>query len=377
MYTVRIAPDQTSDMTKAMASSSGSANALPLFTYTVESNRDNNSYSGVIVGRDPFANGGHGQASVDTPVIPLVIITYTVGTAVDSKGIITTKAGKTVFDPSVENKTCLSAPNDVPLKLVAQSPIFQSAHFNFGGTEVGYTQYIDAIQRSSFWNVIDKSSYHIRLVPRLLGPVVIFIPSNKGLALATTALGPHPFCAPLGIINLDTLDSIITKQVLPALSVQGVNPSTFPIFLLANVVTSSGAPTDFSGCCFLGYHGTYGFPIQTYTASDFDSTGLFPRIRDTAILSLEVGEWANDPFGTNPTPPWRHTGKVRTCQSNLEVGDPFSGNNAPPIFMPNGFTYHLQELAFFSWFFQTPSIGIHGWFSNNDTFVNDAGPPCQ
>jgi hypothetical protein len=45
--------------------------------------------------------------------------------------------------------------------------------------------------------------------------------------------------------------------------------------------------------------------------------------------------------------------------------------------MPNGFTYHLQELAFFSWFYGAPSIGIHGWYSNNDTFTGDAGPPCQ
>jgi hypothetical protein len=34
-------------------------------------------------------------------------------------------------------------------------------------------------------------------------------------------------------------------------------------------------------------------------------------------------------------------------------------------------------MAFFSWFFKTPSIGIHGWFSNNGTFLTDAGPPCQ
>jgi hypothetical protein len=44
--------------------------------------------------------------------------------------------------------------------------------------------------------------------------------------------------------------------------------------------------------------------------------------------------------------------------------------------MPNGYTYHLQELAFFSWFFGAPSIGIHGWFSNNGTFLTDAGPVC-
>jgi hypothetical protein len=94
-------------------------------------------------------------------------------------------------------------------------------------------------------------------------------------------------------------------------------------------------------------------------------------------MSHEVGEWVNDPYGNNPTPAWGHTGQVPGCQNNLEVGDPLSGTDAPRIFGSNGFTYHLQELAFFSWFFQTPSIGIHGWFSNNGTFLTDAGPPCH
>jgi hypothetical protein len=48
-----------------------------------------------------------------------------------------------------------------------------------------------------------------------------------------------------------------------------------------------------------------------------------------------------------------------------------------PITMPNGFTYHWQELAFFSWFFGAPSIGVNGWFSDNGTFMTDAGPPCH
>jgi hypothetical protein len=45
--------------------------------------------------------------------------------------------------------------------------------------------------------------------------------------------------------------------------------------------------------------------------------------------------------------------------------------------MPNGFTYNLQELAFFSWFYrQNPSLGASGDFSDNGTFAEDAGPVC-
>jgi len=37
----------------------------------------------------------------------------------------------------------------------------------------------------------------------------------------------------------------------------------------------------------------------------------------------------------------------------------------------------LQELVFFSWFFSSRSVGVNGWFSDNGTFLTNAGPPCQ
>jgi hypothetical protein len=46
--------------------------------------------------------------------------------------------------------------------------------------------------------------------------------------------------------------------------------------------------------------------------------------------------------------------------------------------MPNGFNYHPQEMAFFSWFFrQHPSLGAGGKFSNNGQFTTDAGAVCN
>ena len=81
-------------------------------------------------------------------------------------------------------------------------------------------------------------------------------------------------------------------------------------------------------------------------------------------------------YDVNPTPAWGHTGQVSGCQNNLEVGDPLTGTTISPIVGGNGFTYHLQELAFYSWFYGAPSVGIHGWFSDNATFMTDAGPPC-
>ena len=66
-------------------------------------------------------------------------------------------------------------------------------------------------------------------------------------------------------------------------------------------------------------------------------------------------------------------GQVSGCQANLEVGDPLGGNTLR-MFM-NGFTHHPQELAFFSWFYhRKPSLGINGWYSDNDTLESPAAP---
>ena len=81
----------------------------------------------------------------------------------------------------------------------------------------------------------------------------------------------------------------------------------------------------------------------------------------------------NDPFGNNPTKPWGNIGQVSGCQDNLEVGDPLTGTAITDTL--NGKKYHLQELAFFSWFYHSsPSLGVNGWFSSNGTFRTSAAP---
>ena len=96
---------------------------------------------------------------------------------------------------------------------------------------------------------------------------------------------------------------------------------------------------------------------------------------DTSASAHEIGEWMDDPYGANPTPAWGNIGQVSACQNNLEVGDPLSGKMFPAVKMSNGFTYHLQELAFLSWFYNAlsdPSIGAGGKFSDNSAFKGPA-----
>lgn len=359
------------------AGSASRTPSLPLFTFDVVSDRDGNNYTGVMVGANPFTPGGNKDVHVKTFIVPLIITTNSVGVSTDFKtGDFTTAPGVTTFDPTADDNACLSAPNNNPVRLFQHTPMFDSYDFSIGGVDVGHTQYIDAFQRAEFWNVLkDRDDYHLLLNPVVtLSPIAINIPADQGLTLPPK---DFPACGPFGIVDIDFFDLYLNNNVLPALAPQ-VNAGNFPIFLLYNTVLAFTPQTNLFDCCVLGYHGTTNFlPLGTYSPSDFDTTGLFGSNQgDSNTLSHEVGEWANDPFGNNPTPLWGHTGQVPGCQGNLEVGDPLSGTNFSPIGGRNGFTYNLQELAFFSWFFSSKSIAIHGWFSDNNTFTSDAGPVC-
>jgi len=192
-------------------------------------------------------------------------------------------------------------------------------------------------------------------------------------------------CGRLGIVDVNLADAFVARLLTTAGTLPGVNPGTFPIFMFYNTAFSIGDPTNLLNCCAGGFHnavnvGTAGSPVfQTYAVVDFDATGFFGVAQtDTAIASHEVAEWMNDPLGTNLSPAWPVQG---ACQDNLEVADPLVGLESPRIFMPNGFTYHLQEIAFFSWFFgpingDPSTIGLPGWFSSNGTFLADAGSIC-
>ena len=152
-----------------------------------------------------------------------------------------------------------------------------------------------------------------------------------------------------------------------------LTPNRFVLFLFYNVAMFQGS---LSSCCTLGYHSmfsnrNFGGVLQTYGVAGFHSSGLFPAL-DVASISHEVSEWVANPIESNATPPWGHTGQVPGCQKDLEVGDPLSGTTFP-IQMDNGFTYHVQDLAFFSWFYhQTPSIGVDGLYSLMGTFTTPA-----
>ena len=361
---------------------------LPLWTFRVDSSRDGNPYPGVMVGRDPFKNPG--TTKVPTLIIPLIIETQTVVDSIDptTGAILSTHPGVTRFNPTVADSVCLTSPNNIPTKLLRQSPVFTATNFNFGGTPVGTTQYGDAFQRANFWTALggNTSQYHVLLDPvQILDPIVVRVPAIYGLALTNGLLfGPPAFCAPLGLVDIQWFDVYLRATILPALVKKGVSPSNLPIFLTYNTWWSYGFLTGLNA--FSDYHGLTGFPIetQTYAVATFDSTLVVPAFADIAPLAQSVADWMDDPmaaqvfgYNLNPAPLWGFPGFSGFCGFYLEPSVPFNGVDLPPVVMPNGFAYTLPELAFFSWFFGAPSIGVDGWFSNNGTFLSDAGPPCQ
>ena len=332
---------------------------LPTFAYTVSSSRDGNTYSGVMVGDDPFSSSG--SVSIPTELVPIIL-----------------NIGGTLMDPTVPDTHCLGG--RVPDVVITRSPIFQSANFSFGGTVFGGTQYIDAFQRANFFSVENQATFHTKLQLTTLAPILIDVPPARGATVPSNLFVGGCPGGVFATVDINWFAPLVEGQILPSLLAQGlIGPGTFPIFMIYSTGMTVGPPGNLRKCCVGGFHSallTSSGSVQTFAILDFDTTGVFGLSGlDTAIMSHEVGEWMDDPLGGNPTPAWGHTGQVVGCQNNLEVGDPLTGNLIPNVTL-NGYTYHLQELAFFSWFYGAPSIALNGMFSDNGTFKSDAGPVC-
>jgi hypothetical protein len=331
------------------------ATTIPMGAYTVTSSRDGNTYAGVLVGRSPLNHGSR------TTTIPAFIVPLKIKV---SDGH--------VFDPMAADSTCLSS--KVPLTVFQNSPLFKPVAFTMNGVGVGTTQYADAFERAEFWQNVSATGdrFHTMISPTTLAEQTLTLTSSQGGDFTTGG------CGHLGIIDLETFDSFVQNTIVPLVSSNGGGPTSFPIILLYNVVMANPYnPGTSANCCILGYHSVFSNPAQTYGVMDFDSTGAFNGTADTSGSSHEIDEWVNDPLGTNATPAWGNIGQVKGCQNNFEVGDPLTGTLFPSVTL-SGFTYHMQELAFFSWFYGAPSIGTGSSdFSDNDTFTSDAGPVCE
>ena len=324
------------------------ANAsIPTFSTTVHDGASTFRYR--MVGKNPFVAQTQPRTTAATTLIPIVV---------------KFPNGDT-WDPRVID----SCDSQSALTRTLNSPIFVSHAWKFGGTAVGTGQYLDAFQRGEFYRQTKPTGinpgYHVTLAATTHAPFVLNVPTSVA-AESTTVCGTHK----LGAVDINYLDSQIQRYITGTLG--SAATATFPLFLLDNVVEYIDTPDS---CCVLGYHNAIpnAGQMQTYGVSMYDNSGDFRGSADATVLSHEVGEWMNDPFVDNPTKPWGNVGQVSGCQGNLEVGDPLTGKSITDAI--NQKTYHLQELAFFSWFYHSsPSLGVNGWFSSNGSFTTSARP---
>ena len=324
------------------------ATTIPMSFYNVLATKDNAAHSGWLVGTSPFAKPVTGT-TINVEVVPLKVT-----------------IGSTVFDPEAPN-ACDS--NVLPLFRFLLSPLVVNVpNLTFNGVNVGTTQYVNGFRRAEFWGKFNGSSAYQNTLSYLTA-------GEYSISAGTHGITQYSGCNQMGIVSNSWLKDQIKNTIIPALTSSGViSPTKFVIFLTTNVVQSKADPPTSTNCCVLGYHTAIGNPVQTYAVMSWDTTGNFVGVKDGSAASHEIAEWMDDPLGTNIVPAWGGIGQQSGCQSNWENGDPLSGTLMPAITL-GGIPYHVQELAFFNWFFAKNGIipvGAGGVFSSNATFTGPA-----
>jgi len=334
----------TADMLRAQ----GRARAfetIPFFTSKVTSPVDGNTYEFHIVGTNPITS----KVTTTVKYVPIMLrIHFPDGTVLDPT------------QPGCDDTVSVQ-------QRFFGSPLFNPTPLSSNGVAVGNTQIIDAFQRAEFWQYVKGTNYHVLLAP-VAQPRLIDVTAPRG---ARTISGACAGTAHnLGVISINDYDVL-----LQSLANKYATTKEVPVIMSYNVVL--GFP-NFDNCCVIGYHSAYlrgRHGIQTYSNAAYVDHGIFSGdIEDIHPWSHELGELFNDPFGGNPTPAWGHVGQVAGCQNNLEVGDPLTGK--PFLVNYGGFRYHPQEMAFFDWFYRTPSHGTGGEYSFEGTFET-AQPLCK
>jgi len=248
---------------------------------------------------------------------------------------------------------------------LANGPIFLSTAFL-----TGTGQFADVYQRANFAKPIAGKAYHVKLgLPSMRTAMTISVPSASG---STTTVGG----VLVGLVNISFINSAVTTIVKNG----GFNATTLPILVVGNVFEYQNTV---SNCCILGFHSAITpatGQLLTFIYTSYPSPGLFSgNVQDAEVMSHEVAEWMDDPFINNVVPPWGLPQSSGTCFSNLlEVGDPIEAFSTPGYAVTlNSKTYHVQDLAFFSWLaHQTPSIAVSGRYSYKTPAKLTAPPPA-
>ncbi|HET8826574.1 MAG TPA: hypothetical protein VFM77_15650 [Terriglobales bacterium] len=279
---------------------------------------------------------------------------------------------------------------------VLDSPVFQN--FDYTSSDVP-TQFIDAVQRASFYNVMQQD-WHTLLRPSVKTERTIAVPRGS----YRFSLKKDGTCCAFVLVDINAFSNLLfpptaadTHSPVGSAEHSGdITTRTIATFLFPNTyLYGNGDPNQ---CCVLGFH-TYdyepgdahnGFRQKRYvlTFASWITQNMFgEEFQDVTALSHELAESLNDPFvasdGVHGLTPWWYS-LNGYCQDDLEVADAIEGLTEAtyPITM-HGRTYHPQNEALLPWFeFQSPSTGIAGAYSYpNETLLTTLSPPmianCQ
>jgi len=253
------------------------------------------------------------------------------------------------------------------------SPIFQNADYTVGGTDLGVTQWSDAMQRGEFFNLPGFSAdYHVLLgAPTIAQTITVTVTNTHDGNLFRLKSGGL-----IGVVRSGFLNAAMNAQL------HNYAASMLPIFLTDNVFESADGKLD--ECCVLGFHSSQfgsNATAKTWIYNAYTESGTFVNnvILDVQPLSHEVAEWLNDPFvgagltlgSLNFIPPALLPGQGGACIINFETGDPLEAPPAVLTKVTNGTTYHLQDEVFLPWYLHsTPSFSVNGWYTLQNTFTS-------
>src|ERR1700733_4129968 len=121
-----------------------------------------NTYNYTMVGKNP-------QKSDATTTVTVCLVPV--------KLVYGAKNGNMTFDPLVDQANGVSI-----VQNLLNSPLFASLDWNWGGTDFGTTQYLDAFQRGSFWKDVSHKNpnYHVVFAPSVLSEVSLKVSAQQG-----------------------------------------------------------------------------------------------------------------------------------------------------------------------------------------------------
>jgi hypothetical protein len=314
--------------------------ALP--TWTGSFTYQGTKYPYTMIGTNPAK--GSATTTLNMVIIPLIV-----------------KVPGQTFDPTKPiQKACGTGTAE---GLTLASPIFSNkVNYKVGGTNLGTTQYEDAVQRGEFWSSVKSKSpnYHVLLKYKVAATQTLNDSSGQ---LNTGSCGKYAG------VDINTFDN----EVQSIIAKLGITKNEFPYIMTYDVFE-----TESGQCCVLGYHSVTNSGIAYGTGSygdvPFSCNGCGDHgFTDVVTISHEIGETINDPYTNNGVPQWKSAYAPQYgCSGALEVGDPLAGDPVPLKVPGNTHQYYVQDLAFEPWFALVAngkSTSVNHWYSMFNTYL--------